>query len=114
MTVLLAYLAPNPRLLDQLRRWLEVVHVQPQHRVQLVERFKLGRCVVLAVTDRRSHDGVVLLLDEAVVVLAVRPASGERDLVLTAVAEQVVADELAPVLHTEQTAIGRATFLGRE
>jgi len=101
LVVLLAHLAPNPCLLDQLHRRLEEVRIQPQHCIQLVESLKLVGCVVSTVANRASDNRVVLLFHETVVVFAVRPAAGKRDLVLRTVSIQVVVDELATVVHTE-------------
>ena len=48
---------------------LEDVLLQPQHHMQVVEGFKLQRRVVPAAAGRATNDGVVPLLDEAVVAL---------------------------------------------
>ena len=57
-------------LLDQSHLGLEEVHVQPQVSIELCEHIELGRGVVAQVADLLANDREVLLLDEAVVVLA--------------------------------------------
>lgn len=58
---------------DELHLGLEEVHVQPKHPVQLAQGLELGGRVVAGVAHALAHHGPVLLLDVAVVVLAVGP-----------------------------------------
>ena len=58
-----------------------------------------GRGVVAVVANEFAHVGPVLLLDVGAVVAVAGAGPGEGDLVGHAVVEQVVIDELGPVVH---------------
>lgn len=51
------------------------------------------------IADRAADNGVVLLLDKAVVVLSIGARTGKSDLFLLAVALEFVIDELASVIR---------------
>lgn len=57
--------------------------------------------VVAIVSDGTSDDGVVFLLDEAVIVLAVGSTARKGDLLIVAVAEKLVVDELGSVIGVD-------------
>ncbi len=86
-------------LAEELHRWLEEVHHQPELvAVQIVDRGDgLGR--IIAVPAQELADvSPVFLLDVGVVVLLVRPAAGELDGVDLAIVPQVMIDELAAII----------------
>src|SRR5665811_928158 len=71
--------------------------IQLPNLVQLVE-FASG--VVTVVADEFTDPGPVLLLHMGTIILVARPRPGERDLVIGAVRQQVVVDELRTVVET--------------
>lgn len=87
-----------PALVDQLHRGLEEVDVETQQSVDPVQGFegRLGRIAV--VDDYAAHHGPVLLLHVAAVVLLVCAGAREGSLMLLAVVQQAVVDELAAVV----------------
>jgi len=76
----------------------EVVREDPVEFPNLVQQGKLGRGVVTVVADEFAHVGSVLLLDVGAIVAVAGAGAGESDLVGHAVVEQVVIDELGPVV----------------
>src|SRR5436853_1334332 len=78
----------------QLHAWLKEVGVEFQRRVQLRKQTQLLVGVTALIADRAPHHRVVLLLDKATVVLAVRPRAGESDFLILTIAEERFVDEL--------------------
>ena len=70
-----------PPLGEQLHRRLEEIHVKPHRAVELGQLPEGHLALEAIVTDQLPHDRAVFLLDIALVVLAVRPAtrSSRRD-----------------------------------
>ncbi len=79
----------------------EVVGEHPVKLPDLVQECELGRGVVAVVVNKFTHVGPVLLLDVGAVVAVAGTGPGEGDLVVHAVFEQVVVDELAPVVRID-------------
>lgn len=84
--------------LAQLHARLEEVGVEPQELIELVEQLDLVGLIVAIIAHGGADDGVVLLLDEAVVVLAIGAAAGKADMFLFAIAAELVVDELPAVV----------------
>src|SRR5205814_1709607 len=78
----------------QLHARLKEVGVEFQRRVQLREQTQLLVGVAALIAYRAPHHRVVLLLDKATVVLAVRPRAGEGDFLILTIAEERFVDEL--------------------
>ena len=56
------------------------------------------RGIIAIVANSATHDRPVLLLDKGPVVLLMRPTAGEGDLLLEAVAIQLIVDELGTIV----------------
>ena len=98
-----------PLLLDQHHDRLEEVEIQAQRLIEGIEGGTGRRALVAVVADHLAHGGPVLLLDVGLVVLVVGSTAGEGDLLLLAVALQVVVDELAAVVRVQaEQRIGQA------
>ena len=76
-----------PRLLDQLERGLEVVHVQADCPIQMSQGLTGNLACVAVMPDESADDGPVLLLDPSLVVLSICPGTGELDHCLHSVAQ---------------------------
>src|SRR5438309_357184 len=80
---------------------LKEVHIEPECAVESIE----GLAALVSFKARISHclanDREILLLDEALVVLLVRPASTERDHLFLAITKEIVVDELGSVVGIE-------------
>ena len=85
---------------DQLLLGQQVVCEDPVQLPDLVQQIKLAGRVVAQVSDQLADPGPVLLLDVGAVVAIARPGSRERDLLLGAVLQEVVVDELGAVILT--------------
>ena len=83
---------------DQLLLGQEVVRERCVQFPNLVQLRQLGCGVISVVADQLTDPGPVLLLDMRTVVLVPRTRAGERDLVIGAVLEQVIVDELRAVI----------------
>jgi hypothetical protein len=102
----------DPFFSEELHRGLEEVHHQPPvAAVQLVEGRDGARIVDSLPSHQAADMGPVLLLDVGVVVLLVGPAPGELDLVLLAEADDVVVDELAPIVGVQTPQLKRELLL---
>ena len=99
--IALGHPAPLADLLLEFLGGQEEVHVRAQESVKLVEYFQLRLRVVAGVARKPTHHQVVLLLHEAVVVLAQRPRAGKGDLFLLAVTVQLVVDEFRAVVRVQ-------------
>jgi len=73
---------------------LEEVGVEAETSVERVQELKLLGRIVAVIPHGATDDGIVFLFDKAVVVLAIGTASGEGNLLLLAVAQEVVVDKL--------------------
>ena len=85
--------------LRQAHHRLKEIVVDPHLVIQPVQSQGLGDSVETVVTHIGSYQGVVLLFDEAVVILVIRSAAGQRnalDLLLPE-AQQVVIEELRAI-----------------
>ena len=111
-------LAPVPDLLLELHDREEEVGIQACDSIEPAEKFYLLRSVIAVVADKVADDGVVLLFDIAVVVLAVRTTAGEGDVFVLAVLSEVFVDELAAVVAVNpqkgKRKVGAAGFNGLE
>ena len=88
---------------DELLLRQEIVREHPVKLPDFVEFLQLGRGVVAQVTHQFTHVSPVLLLHVSTVITAACPRPGEGDLIRRAVVEQVVIDELGPVIRTMPT-----------
>src|SRR5581483_8193682 len=87
----------------QLHRGLEEVHVQAQGAVELAQLPIGAFSLETIVADEVADDRAVLLLDEALIVLAGDATPGEADRMLLAVGHQLGVEELAAVVGVEAT-----------
>ena len=88
-------LVPLARLLDQLRDGLEEVRVESGVLIHLRHLFVGSLRAVAVVADQSSRHRPVLLLDKGIIVLASDPAPREGQLLMIAVAHQLVIDEFS-------------------
>lgn len=84
--------------LAQLHARLEEVGVKPQELIELFEQLDLVGLIVTVIADGGADDGVVFLLDEAVVVLAIGATAGKADVFGFTIAAELVVDELPAVV----------------
>ena len=82
---------------------LEEVVIQPHQVVELVQQVGLPDGVQALIAQVGADEGVVLLLDEAVVVTLEGPAAGELNGPVTILPEatQMIVEELAAVVGVE-------------
>src|ERR1035441_893986 len=99
--VALGDLGPGSLLEDELLLGQEIVRIPHVEGPDLIEHEELFFGVESEVADQLAHMGPVLLLDVGPVVLVARARPGEGDLVLDAVVEQVVVDELTSVVRID-------------
>lgn len=92
-------LAANAHLFLEFGDRQKEVGVEVHHSIEAVEELQLLRRVIAVVAKRAPHDRPVLLLDEGAVVLLVGPTAGEGDLLLQAVAIQLVINELGTIVR---------------
>src|SRR6056297_2798356 len=67
-------------LLQQLEGWLEEVHEKTHVAIKATELSRRSDPGIALVPDHPAHDGAVLLFDMSLVILPVRPTSGESHL----------------------------------
>jgi len=89
---------PDPRLLDQLDRRQTQVLQEAQVLVQRIDRGQRRVRVVPDVAEELPHVRPILLFDVGVVVLLVRAPTRELDVLLRAVAAEMVIDEFRPIV----------------
>jgi hypothetical protein len=94
-------LASVPDLFSELHDRLEVIGVQAENLIEHPQELELPRRVVAVVADCAANDGIVFLLDIAVVVLVIGPTAGEGDFLVFAVLFEVGVDELGAVVGVE-------------
>jgi hypothetical protein len=93
--------ASGAKFFTELHHRLEEVGVEPESLIELLEKCKLPGVVIAVVADGSADDGVVLLFDKAVVVLAIGAAAGEGNRVELTVAAQFVVDELTAIVRVD-------------
>ena len=86
---------------DQLLLGQQVVREEPVQLPDFVECGQFFRGVVAQVSDELADPGPVLVFHMGAVLFVVGPGAGERDLVLFAVPEEVVVDELTAVVRAK-------------
>jgi hypothetical protein len=91
-------LASVPDLFSELHDRLEVVGVQAEKLIEHPQELELPGPVVAVVADRAANDGIVFLLDIAVVVLVIGPTAGEGDFLVFTVLFEVGVDELGAIV----------------
>jgi len=87
--------------LGQLHDGLEEVGVEPEDVIEGRQHGELFGSVIAIVPDGLADDGVVLLLDVAVVVFVIGPAAGKGDLLLETVPVELIIDELTAVVRVQ-------------
>ncbi len=90
-----------PDLADELQTGLEEVGVQAQALVDGIKGGDRRRGFVPVVADEAADDRPVFLLDVGLVVLAIRTAAGEGDVLLAAVAQELVVDEGVVIIRVQ-------------
>ena len=95
---------------EELGRGEEEIAQEPEAVIKRVQgqqcflRFEAG------ITDGAADDGVVFLFDETVVVFAIGARPREGDVLLNAVADKVVVEELGAVVGVEAEQGDRESF----
>src|SRR5262245_6568272 len=85
----------------KLHHRLEEVRIEPQMSIKLVEQFELWLCLVNQIYDIAPYDRIILLFDKTVIVLAVVARTGEGDLLLQTVAQEMIIDKFAAVVRID-------------
>ena len=88
-------------LLDQLHRGEKQVLQQAQLLVEPIDRGERRRRVIPHVAQQLPHVRPILLLDVRVIVLLVRAPASELDVMVRAIAAEMVIDELGAVVRID-------------
>jgi len=69
----------HPVLLGQAQNRLKEVVIEPQAVIQRIKHALMGKGIKAGIPEQVAHERAVLLLDEAIVVLHIRPTARQGD-----------------------------------